>query len=288
MNYVGYSNYHIRGLLGGLPKWFVTEYEPYLKLEEEFRLKEQRELDNIQEEWKKYNLRPSASYAMDISRRVHNKYLDEKQVYICELYYKTISNWEQNAEWPKKYLKFKKESLHWCFVAFRLSHKKHKMSDKLISSIIENLHDDPYVCDELIRHNLIKNGEHAKSVAPIIFRNLKSGQCINLLIDWNNKGWINPADYLSDIKIFIGSRYRLHSDNADKLRRALLSALKNRTAIYKKLEVIFNQTIREYNIANFNDHIRYDDNCPKDFIATPFADGTRMRVVRSFFKWKLV
>ena len=101
------------------------------------------------------------------------------------------------------------------------------------------------------------------------------------------KDWIDVEKYEPYIKSFIGKKYMCHSNNADSDRRYLLTLLRKSLMLYKRMVNLFDAEIKRFNIQEFNSYQMYGGNDPSNFKAYPFADGSCMRPVKSWFSWKL-
>ena len=139
---------------------------------------------------------------------------------------------------------------------------------------------------------------------------------LNILSFWIEKGLVNIYPYSSKIisrvkgvldkykndypygdiaslQILGGSRYeQKESQNITQLRKFIV-ATNNFPELHQKLVTLFDNEVRLYNIRSFDHHVymcksvfesSYDI---KYFQALPFINGTRMKVVKRWFKWVL-
>lgn len=149
----------------------------------------------------------------------------------------------------------------------------------------------PYVFDTIhlntltfwMENGLINVNQHS---SKIISR-------VQGVLDNYSKNRPFPYDHIASLQILGGSRYE-QRENRDitELRKIIVSTSKF-PELHQKLVTLFDNAVRLYNISSFDHHVH---NC-KDifessykipyFQALPFIDGTRMKVVKRWFKWVL-
>lgn len=149
----------------------------------------------------------------------------------------------------------------------------------------------PYVFDTINLNTLtfwMENG--------LINVNLHSSKIISRVqgvLDNYSKNRPFPYDQIAYLKILGGSRYEQREQhNITELRKIIVSTNKF-PELHKKLVTLFDNAVRLYNISSFDHHVH---NCKyifessykiPYFQALPFIDGTRMKVVKRWFKWVL-
>ena len=138
---------------------------------------------------------------------------------------------------------------------------------------------------------------------------------LNILSFWIEKGLVNIYPYSSTIisrvkgvldehknylhgdiaslQILGGSRYEQEESQKITRLRKFIVATNNFPELHQKLVTLFDNEVRLYNIRSFDHHVY---NCKyifessydiKYFQALPFINGTRMKVVKRWFKWVL-
>ena len=149
----------------------------------------------------------------------------------------------------------------------------------------------PYVFDTILLQYLtfwIENG--------LININLHSSKIISRVqgvLDNYSKNRPFPYDHIASLQILGGSSYE-QRENRDitELRKIIVSTNKF-PELHQKLATLFDNAVRLYNISSFNHHVhncKYIFESSYDipyFQALPFIDGTRMKVVKRWFKWVL-
>lgn len=286
-----YISIVLNGLSVGLPKWFVTLYEPYLEMAERYKKIEEKRISSSLG-----NDKPDFERWKVVRSAVWNQINAEKDPLIIDLYIKTIDKFK-NSKWPTEFVIERDISILFCSSAICVFYKGRKapISDKLADAIIHN----PYACQsgyisvlEFVKAGFVRDAKSADFLAPILFNDgLLCGNCIScikLISEWIKYNLISPQKYIGQMSKFIGSKYLTRKYNYDSERRELLDAVKDVDILtYEKLVWVFNSEIKRYNIESFNSYKRDKDNFPQDFIAYPFADGTRMRIVKGLFSWRL-
>lgn len=115
--------------------------------------------------------------------------------------------------------------------------------------------------------------------------------CIKHACDWLKKGWISPIKHEAEICQFVSqpmniATWDLHH-SVETLKPIVLQAIHKHSSIYCKAASLYNEKVRTYNLETFELYKRDEDNDPSNFKALPFADGSCMKPVRSWFSWKL-
>jgi len=281
--------YVINQLKGELPVWFVTKFQPCLELISSYKIKKEEQL--------KLHLgakNPSVAEYMKVDKIISETMLAERSKSICHLFIRTIEEFENNR-WPTDFFSFRQESLYKCMIAIEIYCKNISIVD------VSNQLADSLVCEskaifwshqiqDLVRFNIIRNRKCADFLSIILFQELcleRYSTSFKIICDWIMKDWIDVEKYEPYIKSFIGKKYICHSNNADSDRRYLLTLLRKSPMLYKRMVNLFDAEIKRFNIQGFNSYKMYGGNDPSDFKAYPFADGSCMRPVKSWFSWKL-
>ena len=126
--------------------------------------------------------------------------------------------------------------------------------------------------------------------------NLHSSKIISRVqgvLDNYSKNRPFPYDQIAYLKILGGSRYeQREQSDITELRKIIVSTNKF-PELHQKLVTLFDNAVRLYNISSFDHHVhncKYIFESSYDipyFQALPFIDGTRMKVVKRWFKWVL-
>lgn len=148
------------------------------------------------------------------------------------------------------------------------------------------------------------NKKQVEMLFPYVFDTIH----LNALTFWMEKGLINVNLHSSKIISRVqgvlnnykdssiaylhnlgGYRYeqKEYQDMTD-LRKFIISTHKFQE-LYQKLVTLFDEKVRLYNIRSFDSYVYQCDSSYdiKNFQALPFIDGTRMKVVKRWFKWVL-
>lgn len=149
----------------------------------------------------------------------------------------------------------------------------------------------PYVFDTINLNTLtfwMGNG--------LINVNLHSSKIISRVqgvLDNYSKNRPFPYDQIAYLKILGGSRYEQREQSTITELRKIIVSTNKFPELHQKLVTLFDNAVRLYNISSFDHHVY---NCKyifessydiPDFQALPFIDGTRMKVVKRWFKWVL-
>lgn len=149
----------------------------------------------------------------------------------------------------------------------------------------------PYVFDTINLNTLtfwMENG--------LINVNLHSSKIISRVqgvLDNYSKNRPFPYDQIAYLEILGGSRYEQREQSTITELRKIIVSTNKFPELHQKLVTLFDNAVRLYNISSFDHHVY---NCKyifessydiPDFQALPFIDGTRMKVVKRWFKWVL-
>ena len=288
-----YAKIVLNGYSVGLPEWFVKSFEPYSEIEQRYQAMYKHGISSYFGSRK-----PSFEEWEGANKFIRNTIDEEKNPLITKLYVETIDKFE-NQGWPDQFSFARDISIYWCYWAFSAHSKynsKMSISDKLADSIVN--HSSIYIggghitIEEFNRLGIIRTSNHAKVLAPQLFKDLFGSSSdehprgINLLCQWFHKKMINPSNYMDLLHCFFCRKYIRYQSNWDKERRILLSSFQGFPNEYSIFSQIFNDEIRRFNIQEFDDY-KNGENDPRDFVGYPFIDGSRMTPVRFFFSWKL-
>lgn len=283
-----YSTIIFNGFSVGLPKWFITSYGPYLKIAECYTALEKQRISILLK-----NRERDFEWFKNVTSGVREQINREKAPLIVDLYIKTVDFFEKK-NWPIEYKAERDVSIYFCNGAIqtRCIDGKVNVSDNLASAIIHN----PFTCQGgyvsvfgFVKKGLVRNAESADFLTSVLFNDIgEVGGCVKLVCEWIRCKWINPKKYINHITRFIGSSYIEYRSNRDGECRELLNAVKSvNISVYRKISQVFDSEIKRFNLQCFDRYKRDRDNYPKDFVAYPFADGTRMKPVRNLFSWHL-
>lgn len=282
------------------PYWFTHYYKPYKDLMSSSQTRRDNELKKM-------------FGTTNISVEVRNFFIEDffqREAQARRLLYIQIIDRYAIKGWPKKYADgWEVTSLDcqadliMCRDAIRtynyVEKERHnqkgyisyaKISDKLAEAFVRILFDGQYV----------RNSKQAEELAKILFKALShfkelkpSGlpnrnEAFGTIGLWIEKDLINPQNYETYIRKFIGARY-VQPDYTilDMYKRTFLGWIKKDLRLYIRMVNVFDGIIREFNIEEFNRYLINGKDSPACFKAIPFADGSRMKPVRRWFSWKL-
>ena len=285
MNWIiPYCRIGFKGKEIGLPKWFVTSFEPYLKVEKGYEDMRKQRISSLLK-YKEGNL----EWYKAVTSCVYEEIRRLKAPVIADLYIKTVDKFE-NSKWPTEYANERDISVYFCFNNIRffffLKEKIPPISDNLVDAMARNpigiygCHD----VEDLVKYGFVRNVKSAEILVSILFQEHMFG----LLCEWIKCKWVNPRKYVKQLSQLIAFPLLGDTSNVFRIRRQLLDAVKGvNRIVYGDLVNIFDAEIRRINLERFDEYKRDRDNLPKNFVAYAFADGTKMRPVKTLFSWKL-
>lgn len=100
---------------------------------------------------------------------------------------------------------------------------------------------------------------------------------------------IENRNHIASLKILGGSRYEQKEYPITTELRKFIVSTKKFPKLYSKLVILFDNEVKLYNIMSFDHHVYFCESSYdiKHFQALPFIDGSRMKVVKRWFKWVL-
>jgi len=291
-------SYAVNWKIINFPAWF---YPKLHELEKEWALKNAQWCQNIYTYPEKKRKEEFKFLSQTCMEEVGRK--------AWPIYIYTIDTYE-NKGWPQKIIKSSKSDVRGlCLIRLAdtilLLYDQNDFTDpthhlNCVLNISEKLrealildgcyqHTYDYNLYKLEKLKIINGPLQAKYYEQMVFDGFsRNNPClIKHACNWLKKGWISPIKYEAEIYQFVSQPIRGQYHSGEILTPIVLQAIHEYSSVYSKAATLYDKEVRRFNLEGFETYRRDEDNNPSDFKALPFADGSCMKPVRSWFSWKL-